>query len=75
MFLGELREKLGELNPRRPVVAYCATGYRSSLAASILEAAGFTAAHVPGGYQAWTAAGLPTVIPPDAGKLASNTNR
>jgi hydroxyacylglutathione hydrolase len=75
LFLGELSEKLGELNRNRPVVAYCASGYRSSLAASILEAAGFTAAHVQGGYQAWTAAGLPTVIPPDAGRMASNTNR
>ena len=60
----------------RPVAVYCATGYRASLAASILQAGGFTAAaNVPGGYQAWTAAGRPTVTPPDAGKKASDTER
>ena len=75
LFLGELPDKLGELNPKKPVVAYCASGYRSSLAASILEAAGFTAAHVAGGYQAWTDAGLPTVKPADASKKASDTKR
>jgi hydroxyacylglutathione hydrolase len=58
------------------VVVYCASGYRSSLAASILKAGGFAAtANAPGGYQAWTAAGFPTVKPPDAGKKASDTER
>jgi hydroxyacylglutathione hydrolase len=32
LFLGELSEKVRELNPQKPVVVYCATGYRSSLA-------------------------------------------
>jgi hydroxyacylglutathione hydrolase len=76
LFLGELPAKLRDLNPDKPVVVYCASGYRSSLAASILLASGFTAAaNVPGGYQAWTAAGFPTVTPPDAGKKASDTER
>jgi hydroxyacylglutathione hydrolase len=76
LFLGELPGKLQELNRDQPVVVYCASGYRSSLAASILRAGGFTAvANVPGGYQAWTAAGLPTVKPPDAGKRASDAER
>jgi hydroxyacylglutathione hydrolase len=58
------------------VVVYCASGYRFSLAASILQPRGFTAAaNVPGGYQAWTAAGFPTVKPPDTGKKASDTER
>jgi hydroxyacylglutathione hydrolase len=75
-FLGELPEKLRGLDPDRPVAVYCASGYRSSLAASILQAAGFTAvANVPGSYQAWTAAGFPTVKPSDAGKKASDTER
>jgi hydroxyacylglutathione hydrolase len=76
LFLGELPEQLGRLNRDRQVVVYCASGYRSSLAASILQAGGFTAAaNVSGGYQAWTAAGFPTVAPPDAGKRASDTER
>ena len=75
-FLGELPQKLRDLNRGRSVVVYCASGYRSSLAASIVQAGGFTAvANVAGGYQAWTAAGLPTVTPADAGKRASDTER
>ena len=58
------------------MVVYCASGYRSSLAASILRAGGFTAAaNVPGGYQAWISAGFPTVTLPDTGKTASDTER
>jgi hydroxyacylglutathione hydrolase len=76
LFLGDLPEKLRDLDRERPVVVYCASGYRSSLAASVLRAGGFTAAaNVPGGYQAWTAAGLPTVTPPNVGKKASDTER
>jgi hydroxyacylglutathione hydrolase len=76
LFLGELPQKLKDLNPDKPVVVYCASGYRASLAASILQAGGFTVAeNLAGGYQAWTAAGFPTVKPPDAGRKASNTER
>ncbi len=40
--------------------AYCASGYRSSIAASVLQAAGLTdVSDVLGGYRAWTEAGLP----------------
>src|SRR5262249_39093638 len=41
LFLGELSEKLRGLSPDRPVAVYCASGYRSSLAASLLQARGF----------------------------------
>ena len=55
LFLGELPEKLRDLKPDKPVVVYCASGYRSSLAASLLQARGFRAVrNVPGGYTAWT---------------------
>jgi hydroxyacylglutathione hydrolase len=76
MFLGDLPEKYRSLDPGKPVVVYCASGYRSSLAASILQAAGFSAVtNVPGSYQAWTAAGFPIVKPADAGKMESDTGR
>jgi hydroxyacylglutathione hydrolase len=76
LFLPELPAKLGTLDRDRPVAVYCATGYRASLAASILQSGGFpAAANVPGSYQAWTAAGFPTVQPADAGKKASDTER
>ena len=75
-FLGELHEKFRNLNPDKPVTVYCASGYRSSLAASILQARGFgEVRNVPGGYRAWTTAGFPVVRPPDAGKKASDTKR
>jgi hydroxyacylglutathione hydrolase len=76
LFLGDLPDKLRDLNPDQPMVVYCASGYRSSLAASLLQANGFTnVRNVPGSYLAWTAAGFPTVKPPDAGKKASDTQR
>jgi len=54
--LPELVEHLDELDPTRPVVVYCAGGYRSSVAASTLRAHGFASvADIVGGYTAWTA--------------------
>jgi glyoxylase-like metal-dependent hydrolase (beta-lactamase superfamily II)/rhodanese-related sulfurtransferase len=55
-----LLDRLGELDPARPTVVYCAGGYRSSIAASVLRARGFgRVADVQGGFAAWRAAGLP----------------
>ena len=52
--LGQLRDRVGELDPARPVVMYCAGGYRSSIAASLLRASGFAdVSDLIGGYQAW----------------------
>lgn len=43
IFLGELPERLDELPPRdQPVALICRTGDRSTVAASVLERAGFT---------------------------------
>lgn len=55
-------ERIDELDRERPVVVYCGSGYRSSLAASVLERAGFEDVHsVPGSIRAWQAAGYPLV--------------
>ncbi len=44
----------------RPIVVYCAGGYRSSVAASLLRGHGFErVADILGGFEAWRAAGLP----------------
>ncbi len=60
MPLPALTELLGALDPDRPTVVYCAGGYRSSLAASVLQAHGFgDVSDLLGGYGAWQAAGLP----------------
>ncbi|MEO6317145.1 MAG: rhodanese-like domain-containing protein [Acidimicrobiales bacterium] len=52
--LPQLLDHLGDLDPDRPTVVYCAGGYRSSVAASTLTAHGFTrVADLIGGYAAW----------------------
>jgi hydroxyacylglutathione hydrolase len=51
-----LRGHLDELDPRCPMVVYCAGGYRSSIGASLLRASGFgDVSDLIGGYQAWRA--------------------
>lgn len=54
--LPQLLDHLGELEPSRPTIVYCAGGYRSSVAASTLAAHGFkVVADLIGGYDAWVA--------------------
>ncbi|MFM7063737.1 MAG: rhodanese-like domain-containing protein [Actinomycetes bacterium] len=51
--LPNLLDRLDELDPQRPTVVYCAGGYRSATAASLLRSRGFTTvADVYGGYGA-----------------------
>jgi glyoxylase-like metal-dependent hydrolase (beta-lactamase superfamily II)/rhodanese-related sulfurtransferase len=57
--LNELQDRAGELPRDRPLLLYCAGGYRSSIAASLLTRAGFTSvSEIAGGMAAWEAAGL-----------------
>jgi rhodanese-related sulfurtransferase len=59
--LAALTDALGTLDRGAPVVVYCASSYRSIIAASVLAEAGFAdVSDVLGGYNAWVAAGLPT---------------
>jgi rhodanese-related sulfurtransferase len=59
--LPELARRIGELDAQRPTAVICASGYRSSAAASLLQRAGFTSLwNVSGGTLAWVAAGLET---------------
>ena len=52
--VGQLPARLGELDPAKPTVVYCAGGYRSSVAASLLRAHGFAdVSDILGGYGAW----------------------
>ncbi len=56
----ELNERLEQIPRNRPILVYCAGGYRSSLAASILQRAGITqVSEIAGGLAAWEAARLP----------------
>jgi rhodanese-related sulfurtransferase len=55
--LPALLDRLGELDPSAPTVVYCAGGYRSSIAASLLRRQGFTdVSDLLGGHSAWAAA-------------------
>ena len=54
--LPELLGALADLDPHRPTVVYCASGYRSAIAASLLRAHGFDdVSDVTGGWSAWAA--------------------
>jgi rhodanese-related sulfurtransferase len=64
LFLGDLPEKLRNLDPGRPVVVYCASGYRSSLAASLLQATGFR--------QVWN---VPAATPPGRPPSSRSSSR
>jgi len=56
MPLPRLVDRLAELDPKRPTVVHCAGGYRSSVAASLLRANGFSdVSDLIGGYNAWAA--------------------
>jgi hydroxyacylglutathione hydrolase len=58
--LNRLAERAGELTKDRPLLVYCAGGYRSSIAASVLQGHGFSrVSEIAGGIAAWETAKLP----------------
>jgi hydroxyacylglutathione hydrolase len=60
VFLPDLRD--GKTRPKKnqPIAVYCDSGYRASIAASLLQSHGYPDVRsVPGSWQAWTKAGLP----------------
>ena len=62
-----LTDLVPALDPQRPTVVYCAGGYRSSLAASLLRAHGFRdVSDLLGGFTAWAGAGLPVDTSPES---------
>ncbi len=60
--LSELAPRAGELEKTTPLAVVCASGYRSSIATSLLERQGFRRlSNVVGGMNAWTALKRQTV--------------
>lgn len=58
--LNHLVERLAELPRDRQLLVYCAGGYRSSIAASLLQQQGLSrVAELAGGLAAWETSGLP----------------
>lgn len=62
LMAGWLPDRLEDLPSDRPLATICATGYRSTVAASLLQRAGFQdVINIAGGMVAWVSAGLATV--------------
>lgn len=58
--LGQLQARIDEVPTDVPVVVHCAGGYRSSIAASILQKSGRNRVwDLVGGFKAWVGSGLP----------------
>jgi glyoxylase-like metal-dependent hydrolase (beta-lactamase superfamily II)/rhodanese-related sulfurtransferase len=60
--------RLPEMDHHAPVAVHCKGGYRSMIASSLLQRAGYTnVINVMGGFDAWHQANLPTVSAKPAG--------
>ncbi len=58
--LNHLGERRADIPSGRPLIAYCSGGYRSSIAASLLQRHGFSnVSELAGGITAWETANLP----------------
>jgi hydroxyacylglutathione hydrolase len=59
--LAQLTSRLSELRAYQPIVTYCQTGARSSVAASVLRASGIDrVSNAEGGYEEWSRNGAAT---------------
>lgn len=73
--LSQLSRRVNELSRDQPVAVYCKGGYRSPIAASLLQRAGFRQIiNVIGGFDAWQTAGLPIFTPESDKPPAIGTN-
>ena len=60
IYVPHLEEHLEELDKSQKIAVYCGTGYRASLAASILQKHGFEkVSNIPGSWTAWKNVDLP----------------
>lgn len=63
--LNHLTENVNQLSKDRPLLVYCAGGYRSSIAASLLQRIGFNhVSEIAGGLAGWETAKLPVLSAP-----------
>jgi rhodanese-related sulfurtransferase len=66
----ELTAAAQELDQEQPIVFYCRTGGRSSMATQAFRASGYQAFNLTGGLVAWVEKGLPIV--PEDGTVADH---
>ena len=57
--MGQLANRVGEIDRTSPVFVICASGNRSSAMTDLLRGAGFDAVSVAGGTGAWERSGRP----------------
>ena len=61
-YADDFKERVAKLDKSKPVLVYCAAGGRSGKAQDVMQDLGFKrVVNLEGGYNAWTAAGLPVV--------------
>lgn len=59
-YASDFTQQLQTRDPKQPYLLYCASGRRSAEAHRQMQALGFEQVYdIQGGYQAWTATGLP----------------
>jgi rhodanese-related sulfurtransferase len=59
--LDRFKAALPEINKDSPVAVHCKSGYRSLIAVSVLQRAGYhNVVDVTGGFDAWVGVGLPS---------------
>jgi glyoxylase-like metal-dependent hydrolase (beta-lactamase superfamily II)/rhodanese-related sulfurtransferase len=57
--LGRFKAALPQLEQNAPIAVHCKSGYRSMIACSLLQRAGYNVINVIGGFDAWEQAKLP----------------
>ncbi|MGI0485793.1 MBL fold metallo-hydrolase [Pantanalinema rosaneae CENA516] len=63
-FVAHLEAQLDQLDKDQTIATYCGSGYRASIAASLLQKHGFERViNIPGSWIAWKAADLPQAHP------------
>ena len=66
-FLADMRDRITGLDKAKRYAVYCASGYRASIGASLMQARGFqNVRNVPGSWSAWTALGYDVEISEEA---------
>ena len=68
--LGEIGERIDEIDRDRPVVLYCRGDNRSDMAAAALAGEGYDARILAGGIEAWAERGRP--LEPEGGYVAES---
>lgn len=64
LFVAHLEDHLDQLDRNQTIATYCGSGYRASIAASILKKHGFEqVVNIPGSWLAWKGADLPIEKP------------